>query len=402
LLAEGRSKGQQWLSHLQSPDSLLAATGAGPYISRLDSLQTMLQFMPPQAGTYLAQLQQQAAALKSRLGQLQEHEQWLQQHQAQWAQLWQQQGLGKLLPSELRQLQTQALTLRAQAEDWKTILNQPGRAEQEALRLLNKLPAFQRFMQQNGELARLFGTPNTGAAGAAGTASLAGLQTIQGMQQLLQQRFGNGQQVQQQLQSQLQAGMAQISQAQQQLNGLLQQGGSVGNTAITPYQQEQAALKSKTFWQRIELGWNLQTGQRVRQFPASNDLALSAGYKLNPNSVIGIGIAYKFGLGTWQKISLSHEGIGLRSFIDWRLTNSNAKLFANFWLTGGYELNYWQRMERLTGLRSLAWQQSGVIGLTKQVKVGKQTSKMQVLVDVVQLPSGQPGRYLLVRVGKGF
>ena len=383
-------------------DSVLALTGAGPYVQRLDSLAGMLQYL--QGGLDKVPGMEQVAALKARLGVLEEYQQQLQQRQQEWQQLLTANGLvGKYLPASFKKLQTQVMAGKLQLEQWKTTLNDPSKVEQEALKWLQKVPAFQRFMQQNGELARLFGMGN--AANANATVNVAGLQTIQGMQQLLQQRFGNGQQVQQQLQSQLQAGMAQISQAQQQLNGLLQQvqqGGSLGNTAITPYQQEQAALKSKTFLQRFELGWNLQTGQRVRQFPASNDLALSAGYKLNPKSVIGGGIAYKFGLGTWQKIRLSHEGIGLRSFIDWRLTNSNAKLFANLWLTGGYELNYWQRMERLTGLRSLAWQQSGVIGLTKQVKVGKQTSKIQLLVDLVQLPSGQPGRYLLFRVGRGF
>ena len=387
---------------LHLPDSVLALTGAGPYIQRLDSLAGMLRYL--QGGLDKVPGLEQVAALKARLGLLETYQQQWQQRQQEWQQLLTAKGLvGKYLPASFKKLQTQIMAGRLQLEQWKATLNDPSKLEQEALKWLQKLPAFQQFMQQHGELARLFGMGN--AAGAGNAVNTAGLQTIQGMQQLLQQRFGNGRQVQQQLQQQLQSGMAQVSQLQQQLSGLQQRvldGGSAGNTAITPYQQEQAALRSKKMLQRFELGWNLQTGQRVRQFPVSNDVALSVGYKLNPKSVVGIGLAYKFGLGSWQKIRLSHEGIGLRSFIDWRLTNGNAKLLANLWVTGGYELNYWQRMERLTGLRHLAWQQSGVIGITKQVKVGKQTSKIQLLVDLVQLPGGQPGRYLLFRVGRGF
>lgn len=422
LLQQGRTEGAGWVQKLQSPDSLLASLGGGPYISRLDSLSNLLKWLPTDQLKELPVLQQ-LGAVRQRLAGLQQYEQWLQQRQGQWSQLWQQQQgrLGQLMPKELKQLQTSVLAARSQFENWKTVLNEPGRAEEEALRLLNKLPAWQRFMQQNGELSRLFGgMGGSTAAGTAGqaSASIVGLQTVQGMQQLLQQRFGQASAntlntnaggaggsvaaVPAFVQQALQQGMGQVSQLQGQLMGQLgtisnqlQQGGQLGNAAISPYQAEQAALQAKPFGKRLELGWNLQGGQRLTQLPASNDIALSAGYKLNPRSVIGVGLSYKFGLGSWQKIQLTHEGLGLRTFIDWRLKGS-------WWISGGMEWNYWQRIADLQQWRHLAWQRSGVLGLTRKVKLPKGDMKLQILVDLLQISSGLPQRYLLIRVGRSL
>jgi hypothetical protein len=49
-------------------------------------------------------------------------------------------------------------------------------------------------------------------------------------------------------------------------------------------------------------------------------LGLSVGYKLNDKSIIGIGASYKIGWGSsWKNISITNQGVGLRSFIDWQL-----------------------------------------------------------------------------------
>jgi hypothetical protein len=115
------------------------------------------------------------------------------------------------------------------------------------------------------------------------------------------------------------------------------------------------------------------------------DVGLSLGYKLNPRSVIGVGIAYKFALGeSWKNIDWTHEGVGLRSFIDWRMTEAGGKLFKGLWLTGGFEMNYWSRIAGNATWKELAWQKSGLMGVTKTLKFKRKEGKVQVLYDFMQ------------------
>jgi hypothetical protein len=140
----------------------------------------------------------------------------------------------------------------------------------------------------------------------------------------------------------------------------------------------------------------------VRNFPSVNDLGLSLGYKVNPKSVAGIGVAYKFGLGTWEKIQFTHEGIGLRSFVDYRISSPDAKMFSNIWVSGGYEINYWQRIYTMSQWRNLAWTRSGLIGLTKRIKAGKKEGKVQVLWDFLHALQSSPAESIRIRIGNNF
>ena len=96
---------------------------------------------------------------------------------------------------------------------------------------------------------------------------------------------------------------------------------------------------------------------------------------------------------------LQESIIGLRSFVDWKFKGS-------FWLSGGYELNYRTAISGIDQLKDLhAWQQSGLLGLTKKfdikLKFFKHT-KLQLLWDFLsyrQLPRTQP---ILFRVGYGI
>jgi hypothetical protein len=379
------------------------------YLPRLDSLNTMLQFAGGSSQATLAPLLQQSRQLQDMLNQgeylqrsLREQEQALQQLMARYTQA------PAALEKAYGRYLTQAQTYKAQAEAWRQMLNEPDRLEREALRLLNKLPAFQKFMQQNGQLAQLFGPPAANAS--SGAASLAGLQTRQSVMQQLQQRFGTAAagalpsaNTPAFVQQQLQGGMAQVQQAQSTVQGLVQSitNGAWGNTQLTPQQQEQADLKAKPFGKRLEAGWNLQTTNRLNNYPAVNDMGLSLGYRIAPKAAAGIGVAYKFGLGTWQHIKLTHVGLALRSYFDWRITNPKAKLFANLWVTAGFEMNYWKPIYNLNSLQDLSWQRSGVAGITKRMKVGKKEGKVQVLWDFLQ--TGAPlGQCILIRYGHSF
>jgi len=102
------------------------------------------------------------------------------------------------------------------------------------------------------------------------------------------------------------------------------------------------------------------------------DLAITTGYKLNDKSVIGIGLSYKLGMGSIEKISFSHQGIGVRSYIDWKLKKQ-------FFVSGGYELNHNAGFKNITALQnSEAWQQSGLVGISKKMSLKTKSKKMSL------------------------
>jgi hypothetical protein len=156
--------------------------------------------------------------------------------------------------------------------------------------------------------------------------------------------------------------------------------------------------KTKTFFQRLEVGANVQSQKARHYFPVTSDLGLSLGYRLNDRSVAGIGASYKMGLGTgWNSIRISHEGIGLRSFIDYKLKGS-------FYVSGGYEQNYRSTIRSVQELKDFsAWQASGLIGAGKWITLNKKAeTHVQLLWDFMshrQTPRAQP---ILLRIGYKF
>jgi hypothetical protein len=151
----------------------------------------------------------------------------------------------------------------------------------------------------------------------------------------------------------------------------------------------------KSFWQRWELGANLQSTRSSYWLPTATQIGLSAGYKLNDRSVIGIGMAGSVGWGKSIKhIIVSYEGIGARSFIEWKLKGT-------FWMAGGYEINYQPSFTRIEQLNALnKYQQSGLIGISRKYNVGKKMKgNMNLLWDYLsynQTPRTQP---LIFRFG---
>jgi hypothetical protein len=148
------------------------------------------------------------------------------------------------------------------------------------------------------------------------------------------------------------------------------------------------------------MGINFQTQKTDKFFPTISDLALSAGYKLNDKSIIGIGISHKMGWGTgWNNIEITHQGVGLRSFAD-------IKLRGSFWISGGYEMNYRNEIKNIIQLKDQsAWQKSGLVGMSKVISVKSKMfkkTKVQLLWDFLsydQRPRTQP---LLFRIGFNF
>lgn len=286
----------------------------------------------------------------------------------------------------------QAYYYGQQLQEFKNVLENPDQLQQKAVSMLRELPAFQDFMKKHGALAGLFGIPgNYGSL-----ESLAGLQTRAGVQSLIQERVASaGPNGITAFQQNIQAAQSQLSQLKDKLN---EWGGSTDADMpdFKPNNQ-----KTKTFLQRLEYGTNLQSQPSSNWFPSTTDIGLSVGYKLTDKSIVGIGASYKVGWGRdIQHIAITHQGVGLRSFVD-------VKLKGSFYAAGGFEYNYQEPFHSLTDLNGLdKWQQSGLVGVSKVLsfksKFFKKT-QLKLLWDFLsyqQIPRGQALKFRVAIISR--
>jgi hypothetical protein len=282
--------------------------------------------------------------------------------------------------------------------NYKEIFQDEKKAEELAVKLLHKIPGFEDFLQRNSAVAGLFGF-NTNVGGGAAP-SLAGLQTRASVTELIQNQLSaGGPNAQQAFTQNVQNAQAQLG----QLKDKLAQGGN-GDGGLPSFKHN--STKTKTFLQRIEYTANMGFGKLNPLATGGNsnataDIALGIGYKLNDKSTVGLGASYKLGMGSIRRVRLGGEGFGLRSYIDWKLKKQ-------FYISGGYEMNYLPAMEGLriptpTGSGTAeTWQRSGLIGIGKKTKVRTKwfsASSVQLLYDLLhdqQRPVGQP---FIFRIG---
>lgn len=373
------------------------ANGQQVYSGRLDSLQTALRFIDANKLTVQSPAVQEKlkatltnyASLQGKLNQtsdikkyLKERQQYLKQHIEKF-------GLAK----EFKRFQKDVYYYRAQVDEYRRVWEDPSKLEAKLLQLANKIPAFKDFSRQHSMLAGMFRLP--GGSTTASATPIPGLQTRASIQQSMVARFGTDPDVTQAVQQNIQSAQAHINQLKDKVAKL---GGGSSDMDMPDFKPN--SQKTKSFWKRVELGANVQSVKNTRFFPVTSDLALSAGYKLSDKSVVGVGLSYKVGWGqNIRHIKVTHEGIGLRSFLD-------VKLKGSFYASGGFEYNYqqpFQSMQQLYGLDS--WQQSGLLGISKVISVKSKLFKktrVQLLWDFLsyqQVPRSQP---VLFRVGYGF
>jgi hypothetical protein len=269
----------------------------------------------------------------------------------------------------LIKINKEAYYYAATLKNYKELFNDSKKAEETAKNILNKIPAFTKFTQQNSMLASLFGsgTPS-GDGGGGGGASLAGLQTRASVQALIQDRIASGgPNAQQAFSDNIAAAKNEISKLKDKLLNAVPGAGN-GEGPIPDFKPR--IEKTKTFAQRIEYGFNLQFDKTNNLLPAATNLGLSIGYKINSKLIVGVGASYRLGMGSIQHIKFTHEGIGLRTFIDWKLPPLLGKVGSGFFISGGYELNHNTHFENAAALKNYdLWQRSALLGLTKKINV---------------------------------
>lgn len=388
LAATAKAKYEALEARLKNPGKLKQ------YIRGLDSMSTSLSFLGSNSellsrvkeiknkvGSALSKVDE----LKTQLQKAEDIKAFLKERKQQLTEQLEKLGFAK----ELKQLNKQAYYYTQQIKEYKDLLNDPRKIEKKVLDLLSKTKWFQEFFRKNSMLASLFRLPGN-SSDPNNTANLTGLQTRAQVNNLIQTQIApGGPDAMEQFRQNMQGAQLQLNDLKSKIN----QSGIDGDGEMPDFKPN--SQKTKSFFKRLEYGFNIQSQKGNNFFPATSDIALFGGFKIDDKKVIGIGASYKLGLGNaWNNIRLSHQGIGLRSYIDWKFKGS-------FLVSGGYEQNYRSAFRSIAQLNNKnSWQQSGLIGIGKKYKAGKKLNgRMQLLWDFLsyrQIPRTQP---VIFRIG---
>jgi hypothetical protein len=371
-------------------------TSCGKYIPWTDTALTSLKFLQQNAllskmGGQSAQIQaaiSKVRALEDEFKQADNIKEFIRQRK----EYLKQEIANYSLGDELKNYNAQAYYFSQQINQYRQAWNNPDQMESKAVDLLNKLPVFQAFMRKNSMLAGIFDVP--GDYGSSG--GVAGLQTRDQTEQLVKQKMmtmgANGMQT---AQANIQSAQSQIASLRNKLNQFGSGGGDV------PDKLQPNTQKTKTLFNRLEYGINVQSTHSTYFFPMVTNFGLSLGYKLNDKgNSVGIGASYIMGWGSdIQHIALSSQGIGFRSFV-------NIQLKKSFFASGGLEYNYEQPFSSYQDIRNIQlWQTSGLIGISKIISIKSKLFKKTMIqffwdfLSYQQIPQTQPFKF---RFGYNF
>jgi hypothetical protein len=292
----------------------------------------------------------------------------------------------KTYSRSLKKLQQEAYYYNARVSEYKEALHDPKKAELKAMEILNKSGYYQKFMQKNTVLASIFNFP----ADINSNRILDGLQLRDAVNSAMITSMGSSSSAQQVVASQLREVENQFREYRSRFPNL-------DNAAQMP-DFKPNPMKTLSIWQRLEPGANLQMSPSNRYFPAQAELAAQIAYKFSQKGSIGIGIAYKLGLGTgWDHIAFSHRGAGIRAFIAYKIKNS-------FYVNGGYEGNRNIPFTYLSELKVTSlWQKSALIGISKKFRVNdKLKSSVMLLYDFLAPEQFSITQRFKVRYGYSF
>lgn len=355
----------------------------------LDTLQNSLKFLngaENKLGVSKNKLSSATKSVQDLQGKLQQADQikaYIREHKQQLKQqLSQYTGFTK----DLQKYNKEAYYYGQQINEYKAVLKDKKKAEAKAMEMLKKMPAYNDFITKNSQLASLFNLAgNSNASG-----SLEGLQTRTQVEQLVQQRLGNNPTAQQ-------AVSQQMEQARSQFNELKSKFPDLDNAGDMP-DFKPNEMKTKSFLQRLEFGGNIQFQKSTRYYPTTTDLAGQVAYKFHKNGSIGVGVAYKLGMGTgWEHIVFSHQGVGLRSFADWKIKGT-------FYVNGGFEQNYASAFSQASDLKNWSgWQGSALLGISKKYKIsGKMKGNIMLLYDFLAGRNVPASSAVKLRMGYTF
>ena len=304
--------------------------------------------------------------------------------------------LGQLeYAKELKKLSKLNYYYSEQINEYKSLLKDHKKVERKALELLSKSKLFTDFMRKNSYLGQFFSLPGDYS----NTQSLTGLQTRAQVQQIVSQQIGttpiNGADPRQYVQGQMQQAQQQLNQLKDKIKSLGLEGES-GDLVMPEFKRNN--LKVKSFFRRLEYGFDLQNQRSTQLLPVTSDFAVTVGYKVRNEILVGLGSSYKMGWGSGiRNLKITNQGLGLRSYIE-------IKAKGSFWVSSGFEYNYQKEFEKLTDIANPdIWQKSALIGISKKYRIaGSKQGNIQLLYDFLasrQVPYGQKLKF---RIGYRF
>ena len=127
--------------------------------------------------------------------------------------------------------------------------------------------------------------------------------------------------------------------------------------------------KTKTFWQRMDVGFNLQFDGRTDILPTTGVAGAQASFNFDPKFSVGVLSNYRFGMGEIKNIHFSHAGAGYGAF-------ANYKVWRGLGLQVGYERNWRDKRimtqpETRNSKPQTEWTSSALMGLTWEYGIGK-------------------------------
>lgn len=424
MLKSGQERYEQLSNKLSNANGKAGKILSGQYLSGLDSLQGSLGFLKDAKNVVSKSkdIQQQLGkslenlnVLKAKLNEAGNIQQYVQERQKQLKQLLSNYtNLPKDVSKYFGKYQQQAFYYTQQLKEYKEALNDPDKLMKKVLATLRHVPAFQNFMRKHSMLAAMFPTPeNYGTPSA-----LAGLQTRANVQQVLQQQLllptgANGGNPGQYLQQQMQQAQGELSKLTDKMNQLGIKG-SGSSDMVMPENFTPNSNKTKSFFDRIDVGTMFQTQRASNYFPTMLDGAVTASYRITDKMKLGAGISGKMGFGkSWKHIKITGESVGTRVFAEWKapdLFKTKSRFMGSLWLYGGAEMNYNRTIESLADFKNYNnWSKSGMAGLVKKysmsspLKKGKKIQgNMQLLYDFMHRKNIPNTPALVWRVGYEF
>lgn len=362
---------------------------SGLYSGHLDSLSTALSFLKASGFPKGGELEKSLAGLRALQREFNHSEQ-VRKKLAERQQLLREQFHQLGMVKELKKFRKEVFYYQQQVKEYQQLFENPQRLEAKVLEVLTRNKAFQDFFARHSQWSRFFPLPGSTTNAAA---TVQGLQTRAAVTQTLISQFGNSPNVASQLQQNVQSAQVQLNTLKSKLSSF--SSGSYGNgDANLPEGTKINSQKTKSFFQRLEIGTNLQTQKARYIFPVTSDIGLSLNYKLNDQALAGIGASGSIGMGRgWNSLELSYQGLGLRGNLDW-------KIKGNFYVAGAYEMNYRSRIRSFDQLKDYSsWQPSGLLGLCRKYQISKKLKgDMKLLWDFLSYQQTPRTQALLFRV----
>jgi hypothetical protein len=359
------------------------------YSGRLDSLNTALEFVGSgnlrvASNANLEKTISSYKALQLKLNASEQIKKQLLERQRMLKRKLEELGMTK----ELNKFKKELFYYQQQIREFKEAFESPSKLEAKLMELVMKVPSFREFFAKNSLLGSLFALPGSSSTS---SSSLNGFQTRASIQQNLLDRFGSGINIANVAQRQTSSAIGQPARLTDAREYIPRNAGA--NDADMP--KHYNTQRTKSLFQRLEISVNIQSQKARYFFPVTSDISLHAGYKANDRITFGTGVGYRLGWGVgWNNIAISHQGVSLRSFLDYKISRS-------FYFASGYEMNYRSMIRSIQQLKDYsAWSASGLAGISKKYQVSKKLKgEIKVLWDFLsyqQIPRTNP---ILIRFG---